>query len=77
MSNGTKVTSKYQTSIPKNIRKFLDISPGKEVEWSIVKSMVVVDIKKKVENPVKFLTSQMKTDIDAVKIVHEARDEFR
>ena len=34
--------------------------------------------KKKITNPVKFLTSQVKQiDIDAVKLVREARDEFR
>lgn len=77
MPKETKVTSKYQTSIPKDVRKALGIKPGEEVEWSIVRGMVVVDAKKKVENPVKFLTSQIKIDMDAVKLVREARDEFR
>ncbi len=79
MPRGTKVTSKYQTSIPKEVRKFLGVEPGKEVEWNIVRGMVVVDAKNKVENPVKFLTSQVKTriNLDAVKLVHEARNEFK
>ena len=51
MTRETKVTSKYQTSIPKEVRKFLDIKPGKKVEWNIVKNMVIVDAKKKIENP--------------------------
>ncbi|MEM3041627.1 MAG: type II toxin-antitoxin system PrlF family antitoxin, partial [Nitrososphaerota archaeon] len=56
----TKVTLKYQTTIPKEVRRYLGIKPGKEVEWHIVKGMVVVDAKRKIEDPVKFLTSQFK-----------------
>ncbi|HLC77275.1 MAG TPA: AbrB/MazE/SpoVT family DNA-binding domain-containing protein [archaeon] len=77
MTKETKVTSKYQTSIPKEVRKILDIKPGKEVEWNIVKGMVIVDTKRKIANPTKFLTSQIKTGIDAVKLVKEARNEFK
>jgi AbrB family looped-hinge helix DNA binding protein len=78
MPKETKVTSKYQTSIPKEVREFLDVKPGEEVEWTVVKSMVVVGAKKKMKDPVKFLTTQIKTPltIDAVKLVHEVRDEF-
>ncbi len=77
MSRETKVTSKYQTSIPKEVRKLLDIKPGKEVEWNIVRGMVVVGTKRKIPNPTKFLTSQIKTGIDAVKLVRESRNEFK
>jgi len=38
--------------------------------------MVVVDVHKKVPNPVKFLASQAKLDLDAVKLVKETRQEF-
>jgi len=72
----TKVTTKYQTTIPQEIRKYLSVKPGKEVEWHIVKGMVVVDTPMKVKNPVRFLTSQIKLDIDAVKLVKEAREDF-
>ncbi|MBI2971557.1 MAG: AbrB/MazE/SpoVT family DNA-binding domain-containing protein [Candidatus Aenigmarchaeota archaeon] len=73
----TKVTTKYQTTIPEEVRKLLGVEAGKEVEWSVVKSMVIVDVARKVKNPVKFLTSQTKLDIDAVKLVKEAREDFR
>jgi AbrB family looped-hinge helix DNA binding protein len=72
----TKITTKYQTTIPQEVRKYLDIKPGKEVEWHIVKSMVVVDTPKIIKNPVKVLTSQIKLNIDAVKLVKEAREDF-
>ncbi len=72
----TKITTKYQTTIPKNVRKYLGIKPGREVEWHIVKSMVVVDAPIKVKNAVEFLTSQTKLDIDAVKLIRRTRDEF-
>ncbi len=73
----TKVTTKYQTTIPREIRNFLDIEPGREVEWNIVKGIVIVDASKTVKNPVKFLTSQIKLNIDAVRLVKEAREDFR
>lgn len=76
MKDETKVTIKYQTTIPKEIRKHLNLKPGKEVRWHIVKGMVVVDTHKKIQDPVKFLTSQTKIDIDAVKLVKESREAF-
>lgn len=72
----TKITTKYQTTIPREVRKYLDIRPGKEVEWHIVKGMVIVDTPKRIKNPVKILTSQIKLNIDAVKLVKEAREDF-
>ena len=74
--NETRVTSKFQTTIPLKVRKFLGLKPGKEVEWHMVKGMVVLDTAKKVEQPVKFLTSQTSLDEDAVKLVREAREDF-
>ncbi len=73
----TKVTSKFQTTIPLNVRDFLGVKAGNEVEWHIVKGMVVVDSARKIEQPVKFLTSQIKLDIDAVKLVKEARADLK
>lgn len=74
--NETRVTTKYQTTIPKEVREHLGVKPGKEVRWHIVRGLVVVDAHKKITNPVKFLTSQTRLDIDAVKLVKEAREEF-
>lgn len=76
-SEKTSITQKYQTTIPKNIRKFLGVKSGEDVEWHVVKSMVVVHKSERIENPVKFLTSQVKLNLDAVKLVRESRDEFR
>jgi bifunctional DNA-binding transcriptional regulator/antitoxin component of YhaV-PrlF toxin-antitoxin module len=76
MKDETKVTIKYQTTIPKEIRKYLNLKPGKEVRWHIVKKMVVVDTHEKIPNPVKFLTSQIRLDVDAVKLVKESREDF-
>ena len=76
-SKKTFVTQKYQTTIPKDIRKVLGVKAGEEVEWHVVKSMVVVHKKEKFKDPVKFLTSQIKMNMDAVKLVKETREEFR
>jgi AbrB family looped-hinge helix DNA binding protein len=73
----TKITSKFQTTIPSDIRKFLDVKPGKELEWCVIKGMVVVDVARKIERPVEFLTSQIKLNEDAVKLVREARNDFK
>lgn len=73
----TKITQKYQTTVPKKIRKYLGIKPGEEVEWYIVKGLVIVDVSRKLKHPVAFLTSQIKLDLDAVELVKEAREDFR
>lgn len=76
-SKETKVTTKYQTTIPVDVRNFLGVEAGKEVELDIVKGMVIVSTSRKIKNPVKFLTSQIKLNIDAVKLVKESRGDFR
>lgn len=73
----TKVTTKYQTTIPEDVRNFLGVESGKEVEWNIVKSMVIVDVARRIQNPVKFLTSQIRLNLDAVKLVRESREDFK
>ena len=77
-SEETKVTEKYQTTIPKEIRKYLKVRPKETLTWHVLRSMVVVHSHKKVADPVRFLTSQMKTrlNFDAVKLVNESREEF-
>ncbi len=70
----TRVTRKHQTTIPKGVRKYLKVKPGESVRWHVVKGVVVVDLHKKVNQPVKFLTSQVHLDLDAVKLVRETRE---
>jgi AbrB family looped-hinge helix DNA binding protein len=72
----TKVTEKYQTTIPKRIRDVLKVKPGENVEWYIIQGMVVLRKPVKLENPVEFLTSQTRLSVDAVKLVRETREEF-
>tara|TARA_Y100000310_G_scaffold323165_1_gene383169 strand:- start:7006 stop:7236 length:231 start_codon:yes stop_codon:yes gene_type:complete len=73
----TKITPKNQTTIPNDIRSHLGVKPGDKVDWHTVKGMVVVDTKKRIKDPVKFLTSQIKTNIDAVKLVKDSREDFK
>lgn len=72
----TKVTTKYQTTIPRRIRKKLKVTSGGEVFWHVVKELVILDTHKKIKNPVEFITSKIKLDLDAVKLVNESRDDF-
>ena len=71
----TKVTSKFQTTIPEEIRTPLGVSAGCEVELHIVRSFAVVKASKKLKDPIAFLTSQCRMDIDAVQLVRQAREE--
>ena len=72
----TRITSKFQTTVPRRVRELLNIKAGNEVQWNIVKEMVVVDVAGKIANPVEFLVSQIKMEKDAVRLVKEAREEF-
>ena len=73
----TTVTTKYQATIPKHARRVLGIRPGQKVQWNIVRERVIVDSYKPVQDPVKFLTSQLKgSTLDAVKLVREFREEL-
>ncbi len=72
----TKVTKKYQTTIPKRIRGKLGVKTGGEVFWHTIKEFVVVDTHKKVKKPVEFLTSQVKLNLNAVKMVNDVRSEI-
>lgn len=72
----TKVTEKYQTTIPKRIRDVLKVKSGETVEWYIIQGMVVLRKPVKLDNPVEFLTSQTRLDVDAVKLVRETREGF-
>jgi bifunctional DNA-binding transcriptional regulator/antitoxin component of YhaV-PrlF toxin-antitoxin module len=76
-SEETRVTRKYQTTIPKRIRKYLKVKPKETVTWHVLKSMVVVDSHKRMDDPVKFLVSQVKTGlaVDAVELVSKSREE--
>ncbi len=72
----TRITTKYQTTIPKDIRKILKVKPGDEVDWSVAKAIIIVDKQNKMKHPTEFLTSQgIKLNIDAVKLIREIREE--
>ena len=70
------VTLKYQATIPKEIRRQLGIEPGEKVTWHTLRGMVILDVHKKIKNPVRFLTSQMRESISAVRLVKQVRDEI-
>lgn len=75
-TESTKVTTKYQTTIPRRIRKKLKVSSGGEVFWHVVKEFVIIDTHKRIKDPVGFITSKIKLDLDAVKLVNESRAGF-
>ena len=72
----TRITVKGQTNVPQKIQKFLGVKSGGDVEWHVVKSRVMVNRPRKIKDPVKFLTSQVRLDLDAVRLVRSTREEF-
>lgn len=69
----TRVTTKYRTTIPRDVRRRLCIRAGDEVEWQLVRGFAVVRTGPRIRNPVDFLTSQVRLDVDAVALVRRAR----
>ena len=76
MQEESRVTVKYQVTIPKRIREYLKVKPRDKVEWHVIRGFVVIDVPRRVKNPVKFLTSQIRLNMDAVKLVKQVRGEF-
>lgn len=72
----TKVTPKYQTTVPLEIRRSLGIKAGDEVEWQLVRQFAVVRAPVRMKDPVGFLTNQTRLNIDAVELVRKAREEM-
>lgn len=77
-SEETRVTEKYQTTIPKQVRRYLKVKPKDTITWTVLRSMVVLDKQKKMSDPVGFLTSQVKRPLsfDAVRLVNETRQDL-
>jgi antitoxin PrlF len=75
--NSTKVTSKNQTTIPEEIRKFLGIKPGEKVEWIIEGDTVILKTKRRYENPLEIIkTLQIDTKKDVKTLRKEAETEM-
>ena len=72
----TKITEKYQTTVPAEIRKVLGIKPGQEVEWYVMRGRAMLEAPRKIQKPTKFLTGQIKLGVDAVELVRKAREEL-
>jgi len=75
-SEETRLTRKHQTTVPKAVREALGVGAGGAIRWHVVRGVVVVDVHKKMKDPVKFLTTQVRLDADAVKLVKQTREGF-
>ncbi len=73
----TKLTSRNQTTIPEEIRKFLGIKPGEKVEWIIEGEKVILRAKKRYEDPLKVIRMlQIDTKKDIKTLRKEAEAEI-
>ncbi len=48
MLSETKVSSKYQTVVPSNVRKDYDIQPGDILEWEEAGDAILIKVRKRV-----------------------------
>ena len=72
----TKVTSKFQVTIPTSARKALGLQSGRKITWHVQHDRVFIDMHKEIKNPVKFLTSQPRTGVDVMALIKEIRAEI-
>lgn len=75
--HSTKLTSKNQTTIPEQIREFLGIKPGENLEWIIEGDKVILRAKKRYENPLEIIRAlQIDTEKDVKTLRKEAEAEM-
>ena len=71
----TKVTRRYQITIPKSIRKRLRIRIGDRLPIASEKGKIVIEVGSNVTDPTAYLwgLSKRKANIDAVELVRRTR----
>ncbi len=72
----TRLTEKHQTTVPKLIRQSLGFKRGATVTWNLVRGIVTVEASRPVKEAVKFLTSQVTLDRNAVKLIRRIREDL-
>ena len=73
----TKVTSKFQVTIPTSARKALGLQSGRKITWHAQQGRVFIDMRREIKSPAKFLTSQPSTGgVDVLELLREVRKEI-
>lgn len=68
-----KVSSKYQITIPKDVREALSLEAGDRLYMGLEGGKVVLRALPKVENPTKALYGSVRSDKDAVEAIRDFR----
>ena len=68
-----RISSKYQITLPKQIREGLGIGAGDELYVSREGDKIVLKHLPKIKEPTKFLYGSVKSKEDAVKVIRELR----
>ncbi len=68
-----KISSKYQLTLPKEVREGLGIEAGDELYITREGDRIVLKPLPKIKEPTKFLYGSVKSKEDAVKIIRELR----
>lgn len=73
------VTRKYQITIPKDIRRKLEIEIGDRLTIRYEGGLIIIEASKKVADPSEFLwsLSDEPRDVDVLKLVEESWEEHR
>ncbi len=69
----TKISSKYQITLPKEVRVGLGVGAGDELYVSREGDKIVLKFLPRMKEPTKFLYGSVKSKEDAVKIIRELR----
>lgn len=74
----SRLTSKYQATVPKSVRTALRMKPGQKLQWHVWRGMVFVEPEKTMESAARFLTTQTigNSKPDVLKLVRSVRGEF-
>lgn len=69
-----KVSSKYQITIPKNVREALNVKAGDKLYVACEEDKLILRVFRKIENPTEALYGSVESEKDAVKAVRAFRD---
>jgi AbrB family looped-hinge helix DNA binding protein len=73
----SKVTEKFQITIPKELREAYNIKAGTTVSFMPKKDGIEVKFPRKIDNIAEKLYGAAKFEGDAVKLLHKVRGEMR
>lgn len=73
----TKLTSKFQTTVPLVVRTFLGVKSGEDIEWRIEGNKVVVGKRQRFLNPLEIIKGmQINTKQSGIQLKKQAQKDL-